>query len=639
MIAHATYARRAPLLGLNRATAAIALGVGLIPFLAANGGYFPTTWGWTTVLFAWAAALAAVFGDAQRVSKLEWVFLGGLSATAIWSAASGLWSIAPTASVLETERTLAFVAFAFAATAVVRRQDAFRLSGSAAFGAAAIAVYSLATRLFPDRFHVHDAVAAYRLSTPIGYWNSLGLVAAIAALLAAGLIANSELRLVRFVCSAAVPLLLTTLYFTYSRGAWIALFAGLAVLLAAEPSRVRMVLRLALPSVGAATAVLLASARRALTDVAASTASAAHAGHRLAPLLLLVSLGVGVGTVLVDRAPFVSRDHIPLPRAAAIAVAVLLLAALVAGFAQYGGPQTLARHAYDSFVAPSPDVGSNLNSRLFNLSGSGRWIQWKAAIHAFEGEPVVGVGAGGYERYWLEHRPVPGKVRDAHSLYLEFLGEMGVVGLSLLALVFIAPAFAVRRVRRLGFVPGALAAFVAYLVHAAVDWDWELTGVTLLALACAVSILIAARGEDARVSRWAILAPATVVGVLGFVGLAGNIALAQSASAARAGNWRSAASHARRAHTFAPWSSQPWQDLGEAQLGAGDTQAAVVSFHKALGKSPGDWSVWFDMARATTGAAQRAALDHAARLNPLSPEVAELRREIAAEKVIQVGQE
>ena len=279
MIAHATYARRAPLLGLNRATAAIALGVGLIPFLAANGGYFPTTWGWTTVLFAWAAALAAVFGDAQRVSKLEWVFLGGLSATAIWSAASGLWSIAPTASVLETERTLAFVAFAFAATAVVRRQDAFRLSGSAAFGAAAIAVYSLATRLFPDRFHVHDAVAAYRLSTPIGYWNSLGLVAAIAALLAAGLIANSELRLVRFVCSAAVPLLLTTLYFTYSRGAWIALFAGLAVLLAAEPSRVRMVLRLALPSVGAATAVLLASARRALTDVAASTASAAHAGH------------------------------------------------------------------------------------------------------------------------------------------------------------------------------------------------------------------------------------------------------------------------------------------------------------------------------------------------------------------------
>jgi hypothetical protein len=54
-------------------------------------------------------------------------------------------------------------------------------------------------------------------------------------------------------------------------------------------------------------------------------------------------------------------------------------------------------------------------------------------------------------------------------------------------------------------------------------------------------------------------------------------------------------------------------------------------------KSPAAWTLWFDLARATTGAAQRQALDHAARLNPLSPEIAELRREIAAEKVINVG--
>jgi Flp pilus assembly protein TadD len=76
--------------------------------------------------------------------------------------------------------------------------------------------------------------------------------------------------------------------------------------------------------------------------------------------------------------------------------------------------------------------------------------------------------------------------------------------------------------------------------------------------------------------------------------------------------------------------------LGEAQLGDGDSSAAAATFRKAIEKNDDDWSLWFDLARATTGVEQRAALDHAARLDPLAPEIVELRKEIADQKTIDV---
>src|SRR2546430_77344 len=126
-------------------------------------------------------------------------------------------------------------------------------------------------------------------------------------------------------------------------------------------------------------------------------------------------------------------------------------------------------------------------------------------------------------------------------------------------------------------------------------------------------------------------------GLLGGVGIAmvfalitlvGNIALSQASTAAGKGDWAASAKDARRAHTWAPWSSEPYRLLGEAQLGDGDTRAAIASFNNAIAKSPDDWNLWFDLARATTGTPQRKALARAARPNPLSPEIAELRRQI-----------
>jgi hypothetical protein len=109
---------------------------------------------------------------------------------------------------------------------------------------------------------------------------------------------------------------------------------------------------------------------------------------------------------------------------------------------------------------------------------------------------VLGSGAGTFERYWLLYRPVGSFARDAHNLYLETLAELGPFGLALLLAAFGLPLLVLRG-RRDPLVATAAAGYVAYLVHAAVDWDWELPVITLCGLLCGCSVLVATRGHNA----------------------------------------------------------------------------------------------------------------------------------------------
>ena len=124
-------------------------------------------------------------------------------------------------------------------------------------------------------------------------------------------------------------------------------------------------------------------------------------------------------------------------------------------------------------------------------SGSGRWQFWQSAIDQFETRPIAGRGAGSYEAWWAEHGRLPGYfIRDAHSLYLEALGELGLLGLGLVLGLFASGAVAVAV--RLRAAPAAdrpvIAALAgtlgAFAFAAAIDWTWELTVVSLVAIVC-----------------------------------------------------------------------------------------------------------------------------------------------------------
>jgi len=184
---------------------------------------------------------------------------------------------------------------------------------------------------------------------------------------------------------------------------------------------------------------------------------------------------------------------------------------------------------------------------------------------------VLGGGSGSYGEYWFQHRRVPATVHDAHNLYLETLAELGPIGLALLALALAVPLAAVRRARSSPLAAAAVGAYVAYLAHAFIDWDWEMPAVTLTALACGLALLTLARGQSpARTLRPKVrmtaLGGTAVLVAFVLLGLLGNSAISASSKSADAGHLARAESQARRAMNFAPWSAEPWRRLGEAQV-------------------------------------------------------------------------
>jgi hypothetical protein len=426
--------------------------------------------------------------------------------------------------------------------------------------------------------------------------------------------------------ASSVPLLLV-LYFTFSRGAWIALFAGLVAALALDRRRLQLITVAVALAPWPALAIWFASRSDALTRQNSTLLAAARDGHGLAVLAIVFAIAAALTAIVLEYAEATVRVPTWLGRAYVVGLGCVVVAGALAVFARYGSPPTLVRKAYDAFNQPEPKGVTNLNSRLLNLSGNGRNDHWKVAYDEWRSHRLLGSGAGTYDVYWFQLRKADYPVQDAHSLYVETMAELGPFGLLLVVLLLAVPFAAVRRARAGPTSCVAFGAYVAFVLHAAVDWDWEMPVVTITGLFCALALIAAARkdGED-RPATWRIRAGggALALGASAFVvvTLLGNSALSASSDALNAGNVKSAETEARRAGDFLPWSSAPWQRLGEAQARAGDQAAAQASFRQALRDDSSDWTLWFDLAQVSKGAEQRDALAAALRLDPRSPEVA-----------------
>ena len=119
-------------------------------------------------------------------------------------------------------------------------------------------------QLFPDRLGSFDPIAGYRLSEPVGYWNALGVLAAAGALLALGLAARSG-PLISCLAAGSSVVFVLTLYFTYSRGSWIAFFGGLVFAMAIDRQRLQLITTAIVLAPWSIVAIAVASTSPALT--------------------------------------------------------------------------------------------------------------------------------------------------------------------------------------------------------------------------------------------------------------------------------------------------------------------------------------------------------------------------------------
>ena len=86
-----------------------------------------------------------------------------------------------------------------------------------------------------------------------------------------------------------------------------------------------------------------------------------------------------------------------------------------------------------SSSSPDGDVSSR-----FTTGGGNRYDYWRVAWNQFEDEPLRGIGAGNYDRTYFIERQTPEDIRQPHSIELQTLGELGVVGGVLLAAFLVA---------------------------------------------------------------------------------------------------------------------------------------------------------------------------------------------------------
>lgn len=601
---------------------------------AAQGGYFSTSWGWSTLAFVLAVEAWLVLSGSTDAGRADIVFLGALSLFVAWVVLSIAWSVNPAQTVQDVERVLVLVAGVAAFVVLVRRALVAQVTLALVAGITAIATYGLATRLFPERLGFYDPVAVYRLSEPIGYWNGLAILCAMGIVLAVGLAAHDETSIAgRTVAGIALVLLPVALYFTFSRGGMGGAAVGLGITVCVSRRRLRLAVTILAIAPAALLAVFLAGRSEALTHRYSAIASVNDEGRSLA--LLLVAVSVLQVVVTVGLGVAARRLDAPerLRRIAGAVVLIALAAVIGAGLVRIGNPVAAADRAYHSFTAEAAaDDPVDLNSRLISFGGNGRIDLWRYAWDEARAHPLLGTGAGTFERDWQLNPNPPFKVRDAHTLYLETLAEVGPVGLFLLLVALLAPVAVGVLTRGQPLVPFLLGAYGAFVVHAGVDWDWELGGISLIALLLGVLILASAR-KEARTTRDRVRAPAILaailIGAVGLIGLLGNTAVSRAQTANADRRYLDAQVYARHARTLMPWSPKPWIALGEAQYSSGDRAGALESFRRAVDVDDLEWSAWIDLAVAARGLERQRALQRARMLNPGSQERKNVEEELA----------
>jgi O-antigen ligase len=618
-----------------------ALGFGLIAYLGLEGGGYDPLVHDRVGIAVWWLLLAAVAVGAlprRRLPTLAWVALALLAAFVVWTALSLSWTESAERTFADVARIAGYLGvFAFALFAVDSRRARLLIGGVAA-GIALIALVGLLSRLHPAWFPTSHETGQFlstgreRLSYPLNYWNGLAGLIAIGAPLLLQIASDAKSILVRALTAAALPAIALASFFTLSRGGIAATFIALALFLAFVPDRLPKLLTGLLAAAGGAVLIAAATHRDVLQHGFINDTSRQQ-GNELLLLTVVVCLLVGLAqaglsaALLGDRRPswtLVSRHRSV--AVTAVAALVVLIAAL-----SFNAPGR-ASDGWEEFKrGEGPGTGTE---RLSSAAGQSRYQFWSAAVDENASEPLTGTGSGTFEYWWTRNGDVPEIVHDTHSLYMQTLGELGIVGLAILA-AFLAVVLGggTRNVLRGGRsrpeLAAALAGCAAFCLTAIFDWMWQIP-VLAVALLLLVVVLVSA-GESAGEGGPPGLSPLLRLGVVVAalaaivaisIPLASTSLLRQSESDARAGDLSAALDAARSAQNAQPYAASPRLQQALLLESLGDLSAAAEAAEAATERESTNWRTWLVLSRieAELGDAPAAVSSYrkARSLNPFS---------------------
>ena len=609
----------------------------LTVYLAFNaGGFLPAA----PAIAVMALALvlvgrAKLVADALRGTSASFVIAAAaLALFALWTFASAMWSHAPGRALLETDRVLLYLLVFLLCGSVARSASSLTWLVRGVIAATVIiCLAAVLSRTLPDLYPVPLGHRTARLSHPLTYWNALGLMAAIGTVLCFHVTTTRRRSATeRCLAAAALPLTATTLLLTFSRGA--AVVTGVALLayaLLGRPSGLIDGLFAAAPT---GVALVFAYDADSLPMRGQPTPSALVQGRHLALSVGLCMAAAALIHLLVARRA--APGLVPWLRRLAICAAVTLLTAAALTVVAPAAPQGSAQHSMarpPSAIAEG-DTGA-VRTRLTELQPSARIDLWGVAVDAFRARPLIGHGSGTYALLWSQLRPAHlGTSLDAHSLYLEVLAELGVVGLLVLGValvvIFLTLFSRARHSREDGCVYAALlAAGLAWALHAGVDWDWEMPAVTVWFFAVGGAVLAPPDGGRrfktppkwrARVELSAVVLCALVAG-----GVAMQIALSQfhlnrAVVAFERGGCQEALRSARASVSALGSRAEPREIAGLCLAARGSHAASLRSLARAVERDPQNWRFHYSLAvtRAAAGLDPRPHLVVAERLNPHS---------------------
>jgi len=594
-----------------------------------------------TLLGGLLVALAFAREESGRVRVFGLGAAIALFALGAFTALSVNWSLAPANSWLEANRALAYAA-TFAGALALVRLTAGRWRAIVAgvlLGTVVVSAYALASKIDPAALDASDTSA--RLSVPLGYWNAVGLTAALGIAPAMWLGSRREGHgALDALAAPVICLLLVALVLSYSRGAVLAAVLGIAFWFAFTPLRLRALAVLAIGGVCAAAVIAWTFAQSALSDDNVALAARSAAGHTLG-LVLLAALVVAFAAALVlrfagDRGPLSPARRRRLGIAALVALALVPVAA--AGAAAHGsrGLFGTISHGWHELTTPNAQQPSNGATRLTS-AGSMQALYWSYAIDVFDTSPVIGAGAGAYGIADQRFMTGPARADNAHGYIFQTLADLGLIGLALCLAVAIGWGIAAFRAtapfrarapgldsaERIGMLT-LITVVLTFAVHSAVDWTYFVAGDTVIALLCAGWVagrgptrerMAAGRISPARLGRspFAAAGAAAAIGlalVLAWsqlqplrseqVAAAGSLALGNAASAFNT-NHNAVAAHdlaIARADELAAVSRDPLDivpliNLGGVYIQSGETVLAQKTLERAVALQPSNAASWF----------------------------------------------